>query len=153
VVIMADGPESQRVGLHYLSVAYRVRKVLDELMVANGLSLARAKVLRVLDENGSLRQTSLADELGFAQRTVTQAVEALARDGLVSRTSDPVDGRAKLVTLTDEGAAALAASTAAGDRAIQRIFGTLDREQLASLDDMLKAVETAASGAELKTPR
>jgi DNA-binding MarR family transcriptional regulator len=148
VVIMADGPESQRVGLRYLSVAYRVRKVLDERMIANGLSLARAKVLRVLAANGSLRQTSLAEELGFAQRTVTQAVEALARAGLVERTSDPIDGRAKLVTLTDEGAAALAASTDAGDKALQRIFGTLDREQLASLDDLLEAVEIAASRAE-----
>jgi DNA-binding MarR family transcriptional regulator len=89
VVIMADGPGSQRVGSRYLSVAYRVRKVLDEHMIASGLSLARAKVLQVLAENGSLRQTSLAEELGFAQRTVTQAVEALARDGLVKRTPGP----------------------------------------------------------------
>jgi DNA-binding MarR family transcriptional regulator len=151
VVIMAGGSESQRVGLRYLSVAYRVRRVLDEHMISSGLSLARAKVLQVLDENGSLRQTSLAEELGFAQRTVTQAVEALARDGLVKRTSDPVDGRAKLVTLTDEGAAALAASTDAGDKVLQGIFGTLDRKQLASLDDMLKAIEIAAGRAELKT--
>jgi DNA-binding MarR family transcriptional regulator len=147
VVIMADGPESQRVGSRYLSVAYRVRKVLDERMIASGLSLARAKVLQVLAENGSLRQSSLAEELGFAQRTVTQAVEALARDGLVERTSDPIDGRAKLVTLTDAGTAALAASTDAGDKVLEGIFGTLDRQQLASLDDVLKAVEIAATRA------
>jgi DNA-binding MarR family transcriptional regulator len=147
---MADGSESQRVGLRYLSVAYQVRKVLDERMVGSGLSLARAKVLQVLDENGSLRQASLAGELGFAQRTVTQAVEALARDGLVERTSDPVDGRAKLVTLTDKGAAALAASTDAGDKVLQGIFGNLDGKQLASLDDMLKVIQIAAVRAERK---
>jgi len=148
---MADGSDAQRVGLRYLSVAYRVRKVLDEHMVASGLSLARAKVLQVLAENGSLRQASLAGELGFAQRTVTQAVEALARDGLVERTSDPGDGRAKLVTLTGAGAAALAASAGAGDSVLQGIFGTLDGEQLARLDAVLKAVDIAAGRAELKT--
>ena len=148
---MADGPESQRVGSRYLAVAYRVRKVLDEHMIASGLSLARAKVLQVLAENGPLRQSSLAEELGFAQRTVTQAVEALARDGLVERTSDPIDGRAKLVTLTAEGTAALTASTGAGDEVLEGIFGALDREQLASLDDVLEAIEVATARAGSKT--
>jgi DNA-binding MarR family transcriptional regulator len=143
VVIMTDDSEPERVGLRYLSLAYRLRKVLDEHMVTSGLSLARTKVLQVLERYGSLRQTSLAQELGFAQRTVTQAVESLAKAGLVDRMSDPADGRAKLVTLTDEGAAALAASTTAGDELLQQIFGTLDRQQLAILDELLTAIDIA----------
>ena len=140
---MADDLEPERVGLRYLSLAYRVRKVLDEHMLTSGVSLARTKVLQVLDRKGSLRQTSLAQELGFAQRTVTQAVESLARDGFVERMSDPADGRAKLVTLTDGGATALVASTNAGEQVLRRIFGTLDRKQLASLDELLEAIEIA----------
>jgi DNA-binding MarR family transcriptional regulator len=142
---MADDVEPERVGLRYLSVAYRVRKVLDEQMTAGGLSLARTKVLQVLERNTAIRQTSLAQELGFAQRSITQAVEGLERDGLVEREVDPADGRAKLVTLTVRGAAALAAGTDAGDRVLQRIFGTLDRKQLASLDTLLTAVDNAAN--------
>ena len=141
---MVDESAPERVGLRYLAVAYRVRKVLDEHMVASGLSLARAKALQVLDRNGALRQASLAEELGLAQRTVTQAVESLARDGLVTRTRDPLDGRAKLVTLTDAGAAALAAGTDAGGQLLQRIFGTLDRKQLASLEELLQVIDSAA---------
>lgn len=132
-----------RVGLHYLAVAYRVRKVLDGHMVTSGLSLARAKVLQALEKEGSLRQASLAQELGLAQRSITQAVESLARDGLVERSPDPDDGRAKLVTITAEGAAALAASTEAGEQMLQRIFGALSQKQLAQLDRLLGVVDSA----------
>ncbi|WP_328610613.1 MarR family winged helix-turn-helix transcriptional regulator [Amycolatopsis sp. NBC_00345] len=140
---MADGPQPDQVGLRFLSQAYRVRKVLDEHMVASGLSLARTKVLQVLDRTGSIRQASLAGELGFAQRTVTQTVESLERDKLVERRSDPSDGRAKLVALTEAGATALAASTRAGDQLLQRIFGSLDPEQLAGLAELLDAIDLA----------
>ena len=144
---MADHSRPEQVGLRYLSVAYRVRKVLNEQMTISGLSLARTKVLQVLERNTSIRQTLLAQELGFAQRSVTQAVEGLERDGLVERESDPTDGRAKLVTLTAEGAAALAASTDAGDQELQRIFGTLGQKQLAQLDKLLTAIDAAAGAA------
>ena len=143
---MVDDSEPERLGLQYLTLAYRVRKVVDKHMISSGLSLARWKVLETLEGKGSIRQKALAQELGFAERSVTQAVESLASDGLVERTPDPADGRAKLVTLTDEGTAALAAGTKAGAQVLQRIFGTLDRKQLASLDALLNVIDDAASG-------
>jgi DNA-binding MarR family transcriptional regulator len=79
--------------------------------------------------------------LGFAPRSVTQAVESLASDGLVERKPDPDDGRAKLVALTDEGAAALAAGTKAGEHMLRQIFGTLDRKQLARLNEILSVID------------
>jgi DNA-binding MarR family transcriptional regulator len=145
VVIVPDS-EPERLGLRYLTLAYRVRKVVDKHMISSGLSLARWKVLEILDGKGSIRQKALAQELGLAERSVTQAVESLASDGLVERMPDPADGRAKLVTLTDEGAAALAAGTKAGAEVLRRIFGTLDRQQLARLDELLNVIDNAAGG-------
>jgi len=137
--------EPERVGLHYLTVAYRVRRALDGHMVASGLSLARTKLLEILADRGALRQSALAGELGLAQRSVTQAVEGLARDGLVERTPDPDDGRAKLVAMTTAGAAALATSTDAGEHLLQQIFGALSPKQLADLDAMLEVIDHAAA--------
>jgi DNA-binding MarR family transcriptional regulator len=144
VVIVADDTEPERLGLRYLTLAFRVRKIVDKHMITSGLSLARWKVLETLDAKGSIRQKALAQELGFAERSISQAVESLASDGLVERMPDPADGRAKLVTLTDEGAAALAAGTKAGAQVLQRIFGALDRKQLASLDKLLNVIDDAA---------
>lgn len=129
------------IGLRYLSLGYRLRKVVDDGMTAGGLSLARTKVLRTLDGRGAMRQSSLARELGHAPRSVTQSVESLEREGLIARTADPEDGRSKLVSLTPEGTRALAAGTAAGEHVLHEIFGTLDSEQLADLGKLLDAID------------
>lgn len=136
--------EAVRTGLRYLALAHQVRRLVDDKMAASGLSLARVKILRVIGENGPRRQVSLAESLGQAPRSVTQAVEALERDGLVVRTADPDDQRAKLVALTPSGADSLAAGEDAGGQALADIFGTLGPAGLACLDDLLDAVEKAA---------
>jgi DNA-binding MarR family transcriptional regulator len=143
-----DPTAAEDVGLRYLELAHRVRRVVDERMVDGGLSLARTKTLRVLAERGPLRQAALAAESGTAARSVTQAVEALARDGLVERAPDPDDGRAKVVALTGAGERALAAGVAAGDDALRRIFGGLGEEGLAALAELLDLLEEG-----LTTPR
>ncbi|MFJ5227792.1 MarR family winged helix-turn-helix transcriptional regulator [Streptomyces sp. NPDC088400] len=137
----------EEIGLRYLSLGYHLRKVVDDGMTAGGLSLARTKVLRVLDRRGAVRQSVLAQELGQAPRSVTQSVEALEREGLVERAADPDDGRSKLVRLTPEGAGALAAGTAAGEQVLREVFGAMGREQLADLDQLLDALQAGLSRA------
>jgi len=137
--------EAVSTGLRYLSLAHRVRKIVDDQMVAGGLSLARVKILQIMDEQGPQRQVSLAGSLGQAPRSVTQAVEALERDGLVSRTADPDDQRAKLVALTPAGAESLAAGVAAGEQALQQIFGPLGPARLGRLSKLLNAIDNAVT--------
>ncbi|WP_371782639.1 MarR family winged helix-turn-helix transcriptional regulator [Streptosporangium subroseum] len=144
---MSDRVEPAEVGLRYLSLGYRLRRVVDDGMTAGGLSLARTKVLRALHHRGVLRQSSLAEELGQAPRSVTQSVEALEREGLIERTTAPDDRRSKLVTLTPEGSKALAAGTAAGEHILHEIFGALGGEQLADLDKLLDAIDAGMSAA------
>ncbi|MFB8131339.1 MarR family winged helix-turn-helix transcriptional regulator [Streptomyces mirabilis] len=116
-------------------------------MTMGGLSLARTKVLQVLDRRGTVRQSVLAQELGQAPRSVTQSVEALEREGLVERTGDPHDGRSKLVRLTPEGTRALISGTAAGEQVLREVFGAMGAEQLGNLDQLLDVLRAALSGA------
>src|SRR5258708_1652038 len=85
------------------------------------------------------------EALGHAPRSVTQSVEALEREGLVERTRSPDDRRSKLVSLTPEGTRAVAAGTTAGEDLLREIFGAMGREQLASLDKLLDAIDAAMS--------
>jgi DNA-binding MarR family transcriptional regulator len=142
-----DSVTPAEVGLRYLSVAHQMRKAVDEHMTGSGLSLARTKVLQVLDRLGPLRQAELAAQLGYAARSVTQAVEGLDRDGLVRREPHPEDHRAKTVTLTPAGSAALAEGTAAGERILQLIFGSLGQKRLVTLSSLLGAVESGLTNA------
>ncbi|WP_327276452.1 MarR family transcriptional regulator [Streptomyces sp. NBC_01224] len=140
-----DGRE--RVGLHFLSVAYQVREKVDQRMTAAGLSLSRTKVLQLLARRGALHQAELAEALGQAPRSVTQTVEALERDGFITRASDTEDRRRKTVSLTATGQAALATAEQAGEQILQQLFGSLDIHQLARLERLLDLVNDAATGA------
>ncbi|MEZ0069827.1 DNA-binding MarR family transcriptional regulator [Streptacidiphilus sp. MAP12-20] len=133
--------------MHYLAVGHALRKVVDDTMTAGGLSLARSKVLEVLSRRSPMQQSALADALGHAPRSVTQSVEALEREGLVERTPSAEDRRSKLVTLTTEGAAALAAGTSAGEDVVRDIFGGLEERELALLDKVLDAIDIRMSDA------
>src|SRR5882757_7751765 len=109
----------EEVGLRYLALGYHLRRVVDEGMTAGGLSLARTKVLQALDRLGAVRQSTLAQELGQAPRSVTQSLEALDRAGLVERAADPDDGRSKLVRLPRRSPRA----QQRGEKVLQEVFG------------------------------
>src|SRR5512143_4338653 len=69
-----------------------------------GLSLAKLAALRRLTEaGGSLPLGQLAERLSCVKSNVTQLVDRLAADGLVSRASDANDRRSRLAVLTDAG--------------------------------------------------
>ena len=56
-----------------------------------------------LDECGGQRATELAAYVGVGKATMSRQLRALEELGLIAREPDPADGRAWLVTLTDEG--------------------------------------------------
>jgi DNA-binding MarR family transcriptional regulator len=67
-------------------------------------SFSTLSVLHTLSRNGRLRLTELTDLTGqLKQPAITSLVAKLERDGLVSRRRDPRDGRAVLLSLTQEG--------------------------------------------------
>lgn len=139
---MSTNRRAAEVGLRYLMSAAQLRRAVDEHMVDAGASLARTKILQVLASHGPVKQARLAEELGQAARSITQAVETMERDDLVRRSPDPADGRAKVVIVTDEGLRALAAGEAAGNEVLLRIFRALDPGQLTALDEVLAVIDT-----------
>ncbi|WP_253671750.1 MarR family winged helix-turn-helix transcriptional regulator [Streptoalloteichus tenebrarius] len=60
-------------------------------------------VLSLLMEHGPTRIGELAARVPCSQPTATTVVAGLEGTGLVRRQPDPADGRAVLITLTDEG--------------------------------------------------
>ncbi|MBV9841005.1 MAG: MarR family transcriptional regulator [Sphingomonadaceae bacterium] len=107
----------------------RSHRVIDRIMIAQGASFARARLLIYVAEQGPIRSIDLATNFGYAPRTVTEAVDGLERDGLVRRDPDPNDRRAKRISLTDEGV--LAAESAERSRRghIERVFSALSAEE------------------------
>ncbi|MEV0891974.1 MarR family transcriptional regulator [Promicromonospora sp. NPDC050262] len=142
---MGDSPGAGEIGLRYLTTSARLRRTVDEHLARGGVSLAQTKILQVLARSGPIRQARLAVELGYAARSITQAVEVMERDGLVRRAADPADLRAKVVTVTEEGARALAVGEAAGDEILRQIFGDLGPDRLAALGEVLAVLDDATA--------
>jgi DNA-binding MarR family transcriptional regulator len=71
------------------------------------LSMTAALVLSRLNVQGPIRLTTLAAAEGISQPSMTQLIQRLERQGLATRISDPEDGRAALVNITNAGRALL----------------------------------------------
>lgn len=66
-----------------------------------GVTPAEARVLAHLARSGPVRQHLLAERLGVAQMSLTGFLDRLEAAGLVRRSPDPDDRRAKLARLTE----------------------------------------------------
>jgi DNA-binding MarR family transcriptional regulator len=122
---------------------FRIRARLDAELAAPfrsaGLSVNDFSVLAVLRRAPSphrLTQSALMSELGLTSGTVSVRVDRLIRAGLVSRDSDPADGRGVLVTLTAKGRStfeALAPAHLANEDRLLSALTAGDRGRLAQL--------------------
>lgn len=130
--------------------------VLRKLTDRQDLSMtATACLSRILHE-GPLRLTALAAAEGISQPSVSQVVQRMERQGLVTRVSDPEDGRASLIALAEPGRDLLARRRADRRERLTDLIATLPAEDLASLQlamhvalpliRRLGAAETASDG-------
>jgi DNA-binding MarR family transcriptional regulator len=75
--------------------------------VRTGLGLTANLTLGTLDREGPARVTVLAAAASIGQPAMTELVQRLERQSLVTRVLDPGDGRAALVSITNAGRALL----------------------------------------------
>ncbi|MFE7844617.1 MarR family winged helix-turn-helix transcriptional regulator [Microbacterium sp. NPDC057407] len=95
-----------------------------EILAKSGESIDQQShaTLRHLLAWGPMRPTALAEVLDTGASHVSKIVRRLEGDGLVERTTDPTDGRATLIRLTDEGEEAARGVYALGDRMIAEVL-------------------------------
>lgn len=112
---------------------------------AHGISIARLNLLALIDRWGSIRSTDIADALGQTPRTVTEAVDALERDGRVIRELDPKDRRAKRISLTEAGRAVLQEVSPYRETFAVEFFAGLDSRDVSKLLRILQRLNEQTS--------
>jgi DNA-binding MarR family transcriptional regulator len=90
-----------------------------------------------IEQVGPARLTDLADFFGIGKGTMSRQLRQLERLGLVSRTPDPVDGRAHQLDLTDEGRRRYKRARAARLRRLGRMLEPWDRTDVTRLAELL----------------
>ncbi len=138
---------SERTGLFAVLHASGVLEARMESRLADvGLSIAKLAALRQLRLAGdSLPLGQLADRLACVKSNVTQLVDRLEGDGLVSRAGDPTDRRSRLAVLTDAGRAAFARGSAVQVDAERELFAALTEDESAQLHALLAKLSGAGS--------
>jgi len=132
-------PDTNRCGLlavlHTSSaLVSRVETKLSEI----GLSLAKLAALHQLSDAGeSLPLGQLAERLSCVKSNVTQLVDRLESDGLVSRAGDPHDRRSRLAVLTVAGRTAYAKGRQIQEQMERELFGALSESESATLHTLL----------------
>ena len=110
-----------------------------------GLDLyyGEARALSHAARAGTVRQTVLADRMGVEAMTLSGYLDRLEARGLIVRTTDPADRRAKLVHLTDEAAHVLARIRELTPRARLHAEAAMSAQEWATLQALLKRVRIA----------
>ncbi|MET9452239.1 MarR family winged helix-turn-helix transcriptional regulator [Streptomyces cinerochromogenes] len=90
-----------------------------------------------LDELGGQRATELAAYIGVGKATMSRQLRALEDLGLIAREPDPADGRAWLVTLTEEGSRRVGTVREARRARYVRQLAHWDRNEVAELARLL----------------
>ena len=118
---------------------------IDTVLRPMQLTFARYELLVLLDfsRSGALPLGKIGKRLQVHPASVTNAVNRLESDGLVTREPHPDDGRTTLATLTPEGRALARSATAALNRDVFGDLGLTER-QMAELFALLHRIRRNA---------
>jgi DNA-binding MarR family transcriptional regulator len=116
-----------------MALGRRMRQRLDQ----DTLDFSVVPNLKVLATCGAMRLSSLATALELDASTVSRHVKQLEDRGYLGRTTDPDDGRASQITVTDEGRDALVAHVARRKEFITKALAGWSAAERESLRDIL----------------
>lgn len=129
-------PTSTPIGLRLATTAKAVSRAFDDALGQAGGTLPTWLVAIALKRQPGASQQQIAGFVGIRGATLSHHLDAMEREGLVSRRRDPANRRTHIVELTDAGEAAfhrMRAAAGSFDRRLRRGFSAEEVEQLASL--------------------
>jgi DNA-binding MarR family transcriptional regulator len=112
-------------------------------LVKLGVSMTHMHVLWMIQHNGDLPMSRLAELLDVSFSSATGIVDRMAERGLVERVRVPDDRRVVLVRISTGGRQTLDETEAVKQDRLQAILGHLDGPQLARLERSLSDVRGA----------
>ena len=93
-----------------------------------------------------MTQAQLARRAAIEQPTMVRTIDRMERDGLVTRTPDPNDGRASRITLTDRGWTLRDQLVPLADGVNRLATAALTDEEVATLRGLLARLVAAEAG-------
>lgn len=125
----------------------------DKYHLQTTLTLVEARLLLEIGENGRNTAIQLVQELRLDKGYLSRLITRLETNGLLQRTPDERDKRAKVLSLTAAGRDQLALINRRADDQIRRLFVDLTPEETQRVIAAMQVIEThVAVDPQLKTP-
>ena len=138
---MVDQPPDLTAMLH---AAYAAGDEVEARLSEVGLSGAKLAALHCISEAGeSMPLGQVAERLACVKSNITQLVDRLEADGLVTRELDPHDRRTKLAVLTPAGRKAVKEGLRVKQEAEREVLGRLSRDEAQQLSALLSKIGKA----------
>ncbi|WP_426165430.1 MarR family winged helix-turn-helix transcriptional regulator [Sandarakinorhabdus sp. DWP1-3-1] len=114
-------------------LARRITQIYDEALAPYGLTVGQVGLLASLRRRQGVGVGELAERLSADASTVSRLLKPLEAAGYLALEPDPRDGRAKLVVISDAGAAKRREAIAGWEAAQARVQHLLGEGRLAAL--------------------
>jgi DNA-binding MarR family transcriptional regulator len=116
-----------------------------QFMDANSLSLSQVITLFRLYHGGPCGVSDIGTQLGVTNAASSQLIDRLVISGLIERTEDPIDRRAKQLTITSKGKSVLDQGIAARRKWMETLTTQLTPEQRITVIAALTVLTTYAA--------
>jgi MarR family transcriptional regulator, transcriptional regulator for hemolysin len=123
-------------------VSKLLRRRFEQLAREHELTLPQWRILGELHRRDGISQKALADAMDADAMTVSGILDRLEKRGLLVRTVDPADSRAKLAKLTAEGAALIAETRKLGGQLMEQVLEGLAEDERQVLANCLNHIRT-----------
>jgi len=106
-----------------------------------GLTLSQGSALARIEQLGPLRLGMLAEAEGTTAATMCKVIDSLEERKLIERVADPLDGRASLIQLGDEGGALLSELRQRSTEALRTAMGEMTAPERETISRAIPVLE------------
>jgi MarR family 2-MHQ and catechol resistance regulon transcriptional repressor len=129
-------------GIHLWLILWKASRTLEAYAVrdiaARGLGLSDFAVLEVLLHKGSLPVKEIGAKVLLTSGSMTAAIDRLEKRGLLERTLDAGDRRARVIRLTPEGRPMIRSAFRGHKQAMEQAVSTVSHEDRAEMIRLLR---------------
>jgi MarR family transcriptional regulator, transcriptional regulator for hemolysin len=134
---MSGRPATEPIGLHVQRTAKTLNRAFEAALAEEGGSLPTWLVLLSLKSGRGRNQRELAEAVGIRGATMTHHLDALEKNGLVTRRRDPGNRRVQIVELTAEGDALFDRLRGAAMAFDRKLRTGMSAEEVTTLGELL----------------
>ena len=129
-------------------LAFRIRRELDQVLGAEGVTWAQFTYLRTVYEKRADTPSRIARLFSVATGAITRLTDRLERGGFLLRRASKGDRRLVRIVLTEKGRRLVEALAPAARGQISRLCGKMNQAELKNLTQLMKELLVGGEGAE-----